>query len=226
MIILAFSTMLASCSKNDDDNNNVVPPQASGSQLMLFNLAPDKNAVGFTVAGTELLNSPLTYTAYSGRYLSITPGTREIRSYDAGTASTLAVITEPFADSLYYSVFLVGKSGWYRNVLARDNYRGVTPVSGKAWVRYINAVTDTITRPEVTIADSTEGAVFGSVAPFRQVNVGALNTEIHSGLFNATRSITVAQHKIYTILFVGDPTSTDPAKAVQVKFIENGTATN
>ncbi len=221
MLALAFSAVLISCSKNDDDNN-VAPP--SGAQLMLFNLAPDRPAIGFTLSGTELLSNALGYTSYSGRYLPIFPGTRELRSYDASTGSTLALITEPFADSLYYSAFLVGKAGWYRNVLARDNYNLVSPVSGKAWVRYINAVTDTITRPEVTIADSTEGAVFASVSPFRQVNVGALNTRISSGTFNATRSIAVTEHKIYTILFVGEPGSTDPNKAVQVKFIENGTA--
>jgi hypothetical protein len=36
----------------------------------------------------------------------------------------------------------------------------------------------------------------------------------------------VDQQKAYTILLMGQPNQTDSTKAVQIRFIENGTVTN
>jgi len=220
---LALTVLLFSaCSKNDD--NQIDGP--STARLMLFNLSPDKPAVGFTISGNQLGTGALGYTSYSGAYLPVYAASRELRSFDYNNGSTIASITTTYADSAYYSAFLIGEEGYYRNVVSTDDYSAVVPVAGKAWVRYINAVTDTTTRPDVTIAGTTEGAVFGTVSNFRQVDAGTVSTAIHSGNFNASRDITLAENKIYTVLFVGRPGSADPLLAPQVKFIENGTATN
>lgn len=221
VLCLAFTAILFSaCSKNDDFN----PTPVSSARLMLYNLAPDKPQIAFTLSGNQLTNTPLGYTNYSGVYLPIYTGSRELRSFDNN--GTIVTSTETYADSSFYSAFLVGAGGAYRHVVTRDDFSNVVPVAGKSWVRYINAVPDTTSRPDVTIGGTTEGAVFGSVSNFIQVDAGSLNASITSGSFNATRSITVAENRIYTILFVGQPGSTDPALTPQVKFIENGTATN
>ncbi|HSN59654.1 MAG TPA: hypothetical protein VLR49_01875, partial [Ferruginibacter sp.] len=123
-----------------------------------------------------------------------------------------------------YSAFLIGANGEYRHVFAKDNFDAITPVSGKAWVRYINAIVDTSSRPNVTIGSVTEGAVFGTITPFVPVNAGSLTASIT--IENTSRTITVEENKIYTILFVGLPNQTNPALAPQVKFIVNGSATN
>lgn len=225
LLLLGFAftaVVLASCSKNDD--NQFDPP--STAQLMVFNLSPDKPAVGFTLTGNQLGNVALGYTNYSGGYFPIYPGSRELRSFDFNNGATIHTSTETYNDSTYYSAFLIGTAGQYRHVVAEDNYSDVVPVAGKAWVRYINAVTDTSSRPDVTIAGTTEGAVFGTVSDFRQVDAGTVNISITGGSFNASRSLTMAENRIYTLLFVGQPGATDPGLAVQVKFIENGTATN
>lgn len=223
LILLAFASVLfVSCSKNND-NDYDAPPSA---QLMLYNLAADKPAVGFTISGNQLGNSPLAYTNYSGVYLPIYTGTRELRSFDFNNGATIASRTDTYADSTYYSAFLLGAAGDYRNLVVTDDYSSVVPVSGKAWVRYINAVPDTVTRPDVTIAGTTEGAVYGSVSAFVQVDAGDVDVAIQSGTFNTTRTITLAENRIYTVLFVGLPGATDPALAVQAKFIQNGAATN
>lgn len=220
---LAFVVLLlAACSKNDDNNFD----QPSSARLMLFNLAPDKPAVGFTISGNQLGNASLGYTSYSGVYLPIFAATRELRAFDTNNGATIATSTDNYADSSYYSAFLIGANGVYRNVVTRDDYSAVVPAAGKAWVRYINAVTDTVTSPNVTIAGTTEAAAFGTVSGFKQVDAGSLNTAITSGTFDASRTITVAENRIYTILFVGQPGATDPLLAPQVKFIENGTASN
>lgn len=220
---LALTAILfTACSKNDD-GDYVQPPVA---QLMTFNLAPDKPSVGFALSGNQLGNFPLGYISYSGGYLPIYPGNRELRSFDASSGSTIALNTITYEDSTYYSAFLVGTTGQYRNVVVKDNYDVVVPAAGKAWVRYINAVTDTSATPSVTIAGSTEQVVFGEVSPFIQVNAGDVATAIsNGGDINASRTISMAENKIYTVLFVGQPApTTDPNLAVQIKFIENGTA--
>ena len=222
MGLFAMAILFTACSKNDNDNVEV-----PSSGLMLFNLAPDKPSVGFTISGNQIGNVALGFTNYSGTYLPIYAATRELRSFDLNNGSTIASSTENFQDSSYYSAFLIGNAGVYRNVVVKDDYSTVTPVAGKAWVRYINAIPDTISRPDVTIAGVTEGAVFGTVSAFKQVNAGAVSVSISSGAFNANRSITLAENKIYTVLFVGLPSgTTDPNLAAQVKFIENGTASN
>ena len=214
--------LLTACSKNDDNNFD----QPSSARLMLFNLAPDKPAVGFTISGNQLGNGYLGYTSYSGLYLPIFAATRELRAFDANNGATIATSTDDYADSAYYSAFLIGANGVYRNVVTKDDYSAVIPAAGKAWVRYINAVTDTVASTNVTIAGTTEAAGFGTISGFKQVDAGSLNTAISSGTFEAGRTITVAENKVYTILFVGQPGATDPVLAPQVKFIENGTATN
>ncbi|RYY67774.1 MAG: DUF4397 domain-containing protein [Chitinophagaceae bacterium] len=220
---LAFTAVLfTACSKNDDLPDT--PTEAAG--LMVYNLAPDKPAVGFTLSGNQLGNSPLGYTNYSGIYLNIYPGNRELRSFDFNNGSTIARTTDTYLDSNYYSAFLLGAAGQYRHVVVKDDYSQVTPVAGKAWVRYINAVADTVSRPNVTVAGTTEGAIFGSVSDFKQVTAGSVDAAIASGAFTANRTLTLEENKIYTILFVGQPGATDPALAVQVKFVGNGTATN
>ncbi|MBC7934170.1 MAG: DUF4397 domain-containing protein [Rhizobacter sp.] len=220
---LAFcAVLLSACSKNDG-NDFVYPPTA---QLMLVNLAPDKPAVGFTLSGNQLGTPALGYTNYSGRYLPIYPGSRELRSFDFNNGTTIATATNTYTDSAYYSAFVVGTTGQYRNIVVKDDYSAVAPVAGKAWVRYINGVTDTAATPTVTLAGTTEETTFGGVSGFRQVDAGSVNAAVSSGEFGATRTLTMAENKIYTILFVGQPGATDPALQVQVKVIENGIASN
>lgn len=219
--LVLTAVLFTACSKNDS-GDYTQPPFA---QLMTFNLAPDKPAVGFTLSGNQLGNFPLGYTSYSGGYLPVFPGNRELRSFDANTGTTIALNSTTYEDSTYYSAFVVGTTGQYRNVVVKDNYDAVVPAAGKAWVRYVNAVADTAATPDITIAGTTEEAAFGKVSSFVQVNAGDVTFAINDGPdINASRTISLAENKVYTILFTGIPTSADPNLAVQIKFIENGTA--
>lgn len=222
LVLVAVSgiVLLASCSKNDSDSNN--PPTAG---LMAFNLAPDRPSVGFALGSNQFGSVPLGYTNYTGNYLPINIGSRQVRAYDAGNGQTLATTTYSFEDSSLYSVFLVGYNGVYRNIVALDDDGTITQTPGKAWVRYVNAIADTSTRANVNIAGTTEEAVFGTVSTFKPVNAGSIMVSISStGNFETSRSITVDENKVYTVLFVGIPGNTDPQLAPQAKFIVNGTA--
>ncbi len=217
LIVVFFFT---SCNKDED----ITPvPKA---YLMAFNLAVDKPAVGFTLSGNPFGNNALEYSAYTGTYLPIFIGSREVRTFDYTTGSTIATNQNDFADSMYYSAFLLGYDGDYKNVVVQDHYEQVTPVSGKAWVRYINAIADSTLSASINIGAADDHSNYGTVSDFRQVSAGSLNISVSSGsAFNVQRTIELEENKIYTLLFIGSPGNTDPDKAVSIRFIENGTAT-
>jgi hypothetical protein len=219
--------LFASCKKNDV-NDDVRTPVAG---LMAFNLATDKDAVGFTLSGNAI-GTQLGYTNYTGAYLPVFTGQREVRSFDYVSGSTLAIANNNFADSNYYSAFLLGVNGNYRNVVVKDELIPLTAASGKAWVRYVNAIADTVAAaPVIKIGTAGEEAIdetaaYASVSAFKQVNAGPVNTSVsNGGNISANRTITLEENKIYTVLFTGLPGQTDNTKTVQVKFIVNGTTT-
>lgn len=218
--LLAAMLLFAACKK---DNSTYVRPPAAG--LMAFNLAVDKPAIGFSLSGGNLGNSAIGYAGFTGMYAPIYTGNREVRSFDYNSGSTLAISNQDFKDSTYYSAFLLGANGSYRNLVVRDNFDSVKPVSGKAWVRYINAIADSTITPVVAIGEQSESATYATVSPFRQVNTGAQTVSVNSGsTVNASRALTFDENKIYTVLLLGQPNQSDSTKAVQVRFIQNGTA--
>lgn len=77
--------LFSSCKKTPDTGSQL--PVAG---LMAFNLVPDQASVGFTVSGQNLTNSPLLYTNYTGDYLRIYAGNRDIASFDFNSGATLA----------------------------------------------------------------------------------------------------------------------------------------
>ena len=211
---------LTACNKDED----LAPVPQAG--LMAFNLAVDQPSVGFTLSGNQFGNIPLGYSAYTGSYLPIFIGSRELRSVDFNTGSTIAISQNSFADSTFYSAFLLGYDGNYKHVVVEDNYEQVTPVSGMAWVRYINAIADTTLSSVINIGTVNDNASYGTVSDFSQVNAGSIDVSVGSGdSFNVQRTIELEENKIYTILLIGSPGETDTEKAVQIRFIENGTAT-
>jgi hypothetical protein len=223
LVLLLFSA----CKKQDFSNGQV--PPASG--LMAFNLSPDQAAVGFDVASNRLTNSPLGYTNFTGVYLPIYPSNSEIRAFDFYSGSTLAFSSGNFADSGYYSTFLLGANGNYRNLIVEDKLAPLTATTGKAWVRYIDAIPDSVSNPVIsataggdnTISDTTH---YASVSDFVQVTAGQVNVSINNGsTISANRTITLDENKVYTLLFVGIPAATDSTKAVQIRFIQNGSVT-
>ncbi len=213
--------IFAACKKDTPD---YVRTPAAG--LMAFNMAPDQPAVAFALSGNTLGNSLLGFTNFTGVYLPVFIGNREVRAFDFSTGNTLAITPGVFADSMYYSVLLVGNAGKYENLLVNDKLDSLTTVPGKAWVRYINAVPDSVSTPTISIGENNinETAAYKMVSSFKLVDAGTVNTSIsNGGNISATRLLTLSEYKVYTVLFAGLPGATDTNKQVQVRFIENGT---
>src|SRR5664279_6459489 len=110
--LLLMSICFSACKKTVNNNTHV---PAAG--LMAFNLAPDSISVGFSVGGNKLTTTPLAFTEYTGTYLGVSPGTQDISGFDYSSGAQLATASKLFADSAYYSAFLVGTAGNYNCLL-------------------------------------------------------------------------------------------------------------
>ena len=224
--ILFLVLLLGACKKNDLPNN-----RTPTSGVMAFNLSTDKDAVGIMLSGNNLFNSPLDYTSYTGVYLPVFTGNREVKSFNNNTASVLAISNQIFQDSVYYSIFVVGSNGSYHNIITNDSIKNLLVTPGHAFVRYVNAIPDSTISPLVTI--SSDGATiisnntaFGTVAPFTKVSAGNITIGVNNGdSIAVSRIIAVEQSKAYTILLTGIPNSVDTTKSIKIKFISNGTIT-
>ena len=223
-VFLLFIFLFSACKKTVDTASR---PPVSG--LMAFNLVPDKLSLGIAVSGQSLTNSPLLYTSYTGGYLGIYSGNRNVTSYDFNSGTILATTSQLFADSASYSVFALGTNGNYRNLVVRDNLDSLSSTSGQAFIRYVNGIADSTIQPLVTISSNgtdvfNNNAPFATISEFKGVTPGDVSVKVlNESAINASRTITLEPGKIYTVLLVGLPNQTDSAKAVQIKFIQNGT---
>lgn len=223
---LVVGVLFTACKKDNDD---LAPNPVAA--LMAFNLVPDQQAVDIALSGNLIGNAPLAYTSYTGRYINVFPGNRIVESYSVAANKTLDSLAFTFEADKYYSLFVVGANDTYKNIVVEDNYDSLTASSGKAYIRYINAVADA---SAATVAIRAEGsdvvnedAAFGEVSEFVAVTPGPLDINLtNEGSVNASRNITVEQHKAYTVLLAGIPNHADSAKAVQIRFVENGTVTD
>ncbi len=226
MVILFVIGMTASCTKSLDNRDN-----AQTSFLMAFNLAPDKPATGFLLSGNSLSYNPLPFAGYTGAYVNIYSGTRTLVAYDFSTGTNIDTLTRTYVPGKYYSLFLTGVGGSYKNVLIQDDVDSLSSASGKAYIRYINAIPDS-TAPSVNIIaqDSShtsivqQNAAFRSISGFVAASPGQVNININNKTqtINASRTITLEAKKVYTLLFIGAPNQSDSTKGVQIRYIANG----
>lgn len=221
--IVSMAVLFTACKKNKDD-----VPQTGVAGVMAFNLATDQPVVSIGLSGNLLGGAPLNYGSFTGTYLNVFPGNRQVSAYGASN-NLLDSLTYSFEQGKYYSVFVVGNNNNYKNVVVQDNYDSLTASSGKAYVRYINAIAGSGSSNVSVKSGATNvfngSATFGQVSPFVAVAPGSLTVDV-SNENSANRTISVAGQKAYTILLMGQPNQTDSSKAIQIRFIENGTVTD
>lgn len=226
LYFLAFSILAFSSCKKD---TNVTTPTVSG--LMAFNLIPDSaSAIVFALSNSSLTNAPLSYTNYTGAYLSVYSGNRGLQTLDANSNSIIATTNFLFEPQKYYSAFALGANGVYQNMITDDNLDSLPTNTGNAFVRYINAIPDS-SKPMVTIASNgnnvvNEQASFGAISTFAQIAPGDISVNIdNDSTIVANRTISVEKDKVYTLLLLGVPKATDTSRAIKIKYIQNGTIT-
>ncbi|WP_026770076.1 DUF4397 domain-containing protein [Asinibacterium sp. OR53] len=228
-IFLAIVTLFvigmtaSSCTKSLNNHDT-----AQTALLMAFNLAPDKPAAGFLLSGNSLTYNPLPFAGYTGAYVNIYSGTRTVVAYDFSNNTNIDTATRTFSPGKYYSMFLTGIGGKYKNVLVQDEVDSLSGANGQAYIRYINAIPDS-TYPTVSIiangsAIVQENAAFQSISGFVAAAPGqaSINISNKTQTINASRTITLEAKKVYTLLFIGAPNQADSTKAVQIRYISNG----
>ncbi len=225
VLLLTTGVLFTSCLKNKNDNGEDIP--AAG--VMSFNLAPDQQAAVISLSGSNVTTQPLGYTNFSGVYQRIYTGERAVESFDYVTGAKLgAGINYNFERDKSYSVFVVGADSSYKNVVALDIVDSTEISSGKAYIRYINAIVDSVNHSAVTISTAgseiiNDNATYASVSDFKAVAAGDLSVDVKNGAVDIGRTITVQAGKVYTILLIGLPGVEDEITKPQIKYIENGT---
>lgn len=222
--LLGTLALFSAC--NDDDNNNMQPDVAG---FMAFNLVPDQTAIGVSLSGNQL-RSPLPYMSYTGGYVAIYPGERSTDAFSYDNGNTLATATQTYEPQKYYSLFVIGSKDNYQNVIVNDGLDTLNAAKGKAYVRYINAVTGSASA-DVEISNDTSilfsgQAAYGQVSPFMALDAGAVTIAINDGnKADTSRTITLEDQKAYTLLFAGNPGGNQSSDSVQIRYVENGTLT-
>jgi hypothetical protein len=217
LLLLIF---VAACNKlNNDDNRDV-------SGLMAFNLAPDV-AANITLSGYALTPSPLVFSNYTGGYSAVYAGGQSISTYNANTGISIASSVHTFEPDKYYSLFVSGANNNYRNIVVQDNFDSLVSVSGKAYIRYINAIPDSSgAQVNVTSGGSAvinDNARFADVSDFTAVNTGDITISLNSGGVNRSRTFAVEDRKVYTVLLIGLPAATSGDDSLQIRYVLNGT---
>lgn len=226
MAVVAVSILFTACLKDKDNNYPDIP--AAG--LLSFNLAPDQPGLVIRLSGNSLTQTPLAYTSYT--YNNVYAGNRNIESFNYNNYSQLTSSNYSFAPNKYYSLFVIGNNGAYRNIVAVDDFDSLSAAEGKAYVRYVNAITDSVNTPVVTIAAGgsqvvNENAAYGGVGTFTAVTPGNISIAVKNGQgVDASRNITVEQRKAYTILLVGTPGATNDNQKLQIRYVDHGTLTD
>ncbi|MFD2524970.1 DUF4397 domain-containing protein [Flavihumibacter stibioxidans] len=219
--------LLTSCLKTEDNT-----PDIPVAGLMAFNLATDKEGITINLSGNNINNQPLAFGNYTGGYVNIYPGTRPTMAIDAYSGAAITSTTNyTYDSSRYYSLFTIGADSNYSNIIVEDGLDSLDLMAGKAWVRFIHAIPDSgqavILLSAAGSGNITENSSFGTVSEFAAVNAGEITVSISNDAnINVSRTFAAAENKVYTVLLMGDPNATDPGRAVQIKYIVNGTVTD
>ncbi|MBC7947953.1 MAG: DUF4397 domain-containing protein [Chitinophagaceae bacterium] len=216
--VLFAGLTFTACKKSTFENNN---PEVAG--LMAVNLAFDKS-IAIGINGNALTNNPLEFTNFTGGYLGVFPGTRSVDTYAYPSGDSLATASYEFEAKKYYSLFVVGANNAYQNVIVKDNFDSLSASSGKAYVRYINAINGSV-NPTITVSSGGSNVIngqasFAVVSDFVAVAPGESTITVTDGTsVNLNRSVTFEDKKVYTILLTSGATSAEPA---QIKYVVNG----
>ena len=218
-----FSVVVFSACKKDD------VPSTPTAGLMAFNLIPDSiPPVVFVLNNNSITNQALNYRSFTGTYLPVYTGPRTLQVYENNSDSALASGSFNVEANKYYSAFVMGANGTYQNMIVDDKLDSLPDSTGKAFVRYVNAIPDS-SNQNVTISasgmdDITGVTHYGEVSSFAGVTPGDFMLHItNDSTINADKTITLEKDKVYTVLLTGMPHATDTAKAVKISYIVNGT---
>ena len=221
--LVSISLVFTACKKNDKD---IQQPDAAG--LMAFNLAADQGNVGFRIGQNIFTQNPLAFGSFTANYQPVYTGTRSVEGFNYSNGSILDSTNANFINEKYYSTFLFGRNGTYKQVIVKDGLDTLPYVANKAYVRMVNAYTESSFIPSIvySLNDGTEISneplSFTGISKFMEVPAGNIKIDIKSTIeTKSTRNINFEANKIYTLLLL-DNSNLNPLADPEIKFIVNG----
>lgn len=224
-LIICFVLLFASCKKD-----NVQPPTQGTSGFVVFNLAPDQNNLLVAIDGRPISGTALKYATYSGNYISIFKGERDVDSYDQLTNLNLADTTVDFRDSSFYSLFFIGLNGHYKNFVVEDKLSSIPKNTGNAFVRYLYGIADSSNAHVIIDKDGNkifdENNSFGNISDFKPVAPGDISVSVKSddNTVNVQRTLTLQANGVYTVLLQGFAQTLDSTQQIKIGYIQNSLA--
>ncbi len=223
--MLALLTIFSAC----NDDNNDIQPNKNVAGFMAVNLVTDQPGVGVALSG-NMVGAALPYLGYTGGYVRAYPGERSTDAFAADSHNTLASTTFDYKPQKYYSLFVIGSNGNYKNVVVNDGVDTMNAASGKSYFRFINALADsasvTLKVSNDTAEIFSEDADYGKVSPFMELDSGKVTIAIDGGSKASTeRTVDLEGQNAYTFLISGDPNSQEMDDTVQLRYIINGKLT-
>ena len=197
-----FAGALTTVGCNDDDNPTAPTPAA---RVNVVHASPDAPNVDLLV-DNSLKGSGLAYPNNTG-YLSLTPGTRNIKVNVTGTATTVINANLDLLNGSNYSVFAVDSVSKISAVVLTDNL--AAPATGKAHVRFVHLSPNA---PAVDVGVTGGGVVFGNktfkqFTDFTPLDAGTYNLEVRLAgtgtVVLPLPGITLTAGKIYTVFAKG-----------------------
>lgn len=222
--LLVMLTLFTAC----NDDNDVPQPDYDVAGFMAFNLVPDQEGIGVALSGNTVNIMP--FMRYTGGYVKAYPGERSTDAFAANSQNTLTSTTFNYEANKYYSLFVMGLEGNYKNVIVNDGLDTMDATDGKSYLRFVNGIADG-SAVNVELSNDTatlfsEQADYSKVSPFMELDSGAITIDINDGSdIQVNRTIQLENQKAYTILLAGNPQSTEPEDSVQIRYIINGTLT-
>ena len=215
--------LFSACKKSSDDNNNTT----DNAGLLPFNLAPG-TSISIGVAGNAIITGALNFPNYTGEYIPVAPGTKIVDSYKFGQKDSVYASTAfEFTANRFYSLFLIGFNGHYKNLVIADRVDSSIIGTSKSYVRYVNAIADSadqhfvVTRGPSTVSDTT--LKYTGVGAVRPIDPGELTFSVYDGAtVKASKIVTMEANKLYTVILYGIPSATDETNKVKVAHIING----
>lgn len=218
-VALPLAVSMTSCKDDDEDP----APVAEKSSIMVTHASPDAPGVDLLVDNSKVNTTPLVFPNSTG-YLSVAPGTRNVKVNVAGTSTTVINADLPLVKNNFYSVFAVNTVANIEPLVVEDDL--TAPASGQAHVRFIHLSPDA---PAVDIAVDGGSVVFPDVTfkeytDFTPLAAGSYDLEVRvAGTTTVALDldpITLQAGKIYTVFAKGTLTGTG-SQALSAQIIVN-----
>lgn len=204
LTLLASTTLLTSCLKNDSDDY-----QGPVSGISFVHAAATQPSVGLFIDGRTVFNSAVQYTNFS-QYLTAGSGNHLVQTTVGGTTQRLSEATITLAEGKYHTVFIAHKveNDSLTTVMTTDDL--TPPAAGKAKVRFVQLSPDNTQEYDLYLQGGrvlTESEAYKESSAFTEIDPGKLKFAVRLAGSAEDKTVTsevdVTAGRFYTVVLSG-----------------------